>query len=691
MGHGYDISFYQQRSLQSNSYFVLQSVTFNEGAMADLLGSQTEPLMPVSTDTSVVGSINIVDGPNAAMTVKQGIRDFFRKSCTVKNWKKKLPITIWLPKYKPSYLLNDFIAGLTVGLTVIPQGLAYATVAKLPLQYGLYSAFMGCFVYCLLGTSKDITLGPTAIMSLMVGQFGGEEDPTTGFINPIYAVILTFICGCIQLAMGILQLGFLVNFISYPVINGFTTSAAVTIGTGQIKHVLGIKYHANDFLGDVEGIIKNIKDTNLWDLLMAAVCFVILIVLKILKTKVSKWEHDSCEDEDLSLAKKILWKVLWLIGTARNAVVVITAALFAWSLHASGHHPFTLVGEIPAGLPHFEPPDFNDPSQNITSNEIVKELNVGIVIVPLIGFLESIAIGKAFARENKYKIDSNQELIALGGANVFSSFISSYPVTGSFSRTAVNSQSGVKTPLGGVFTGSLVLLALGLLTPQFQYIPQAALASVIITAVAQMVDCKIVLKLWKVKKLDLLPLFATFIISLLLGIEIGIIVGIALDLLIVLYKTARPKIQVVSREILVIKVGHGIHFPAVEHITTSVLEYGLGDEDDIERALPKAVILDCSHVDTVDYTTIQGMTELLYEYRDAGVKLVFAALEQSIREVFLLADISGFTTYGNVNDAVSALVDEFGEQLQHDPNRRLLDVNSDSSTKQKSYSGTDNK
>ncbi|XP_077979767.1 sodium-independent sulfate anion transporter-like [Glandiceps talaboti] len=611
--------------------------------------------------------------------MKNEIKDYFRKSCTLKSWRRKLPITLWLPKYKPGYLLNDFVAGLTVGLTVIPQGLAYATVAKLPLQYGLYSAFMGCFVYCFLGTAKDITLGPTAIMSLMVSQFGGPVD-SHGYHDPMYAILLTFICGCIQLGMGLVHLGFLVNFISYPVISGFTTAAAITIGFGQVKHILGLSYHADAFIQDIEEIIKNITDTNLWDLLMAACCFLFLILLKYMKTSVTNMEEAAInEQQAIPVWKNMIWKVLWLIGTAKNAVVVITAAVVAWSLVVSNNgtltDPFTLVGTIPAGLPSFKPPVFTDTSKNITSSNTISELNVGIIIVPLVGFLESIAIGKAFARQNNYKIDTNQELIALGSANVLGSFVSSYPVTGSFSRTAVNSQSGVKTPLGGVFTGILIILALVVLTPAFQFIPQASLAAVIIVAVSQMVDFGILKKLWKISKLDLLPWFATVVLSLVLGIEIGIICGIGIDLLAILYRAARPKIQAVTREILVIKLSHGIQYPSVDHIMSAVVEYGLEEYDNQLIEPPKAVIIDCSHVFTVDYTTVQGMTELIYEYKKADVRLVFAGLEQSVSEVFLRADISGFTSYGSVDDAISALVGEFG--TQNNPKQKLLENSSE--------------
>ncbi|CAG5136680.1 unnamed protein product, partial [Candidula unifasciata] len=478
------------------------------------------------------------------VVVKEQVTQCCSQTFTWQNVQGTFPIVRWLPKYRCGTLQADLIAGLTVGLTVIPQGLAYAQVANLPPQYGLYSAFMGCFVYCFLGTSKDITLGPTAIMSLLTATFGTGLFPELASKDKdiTMAILLTFMSGIIQLSMGILKLGILVNFISYPVINAFTSAAAITVAAGQVKNVLGLKKVSSDFIPMVYDTLTKIPETRVWDLTMGLVSLVIVLVMKHLRTK--RWNDDP--DVTPSVTVIICRKIIWLVGTGGNAIVVIAAAGVAAALETQGiTDAISLTGDIKPGLPPFEPPKFKieDGNNTVYGSEILSKIGSGLAIVPLLSLVETMAIGKAFARINNYKIDPTQELIAIGVANILSSFVSSYPVTGSFTRTAVNSQTGVRTPLGGIFTGGLVLLSLGVLTPWFSYIPKSALAAVIIAAVLQMVDCRIVLKLWKANKWDLLSFIITFVCSLVVGIEYGILIGIGLSVVLLLYPIARPRIK----------------------------------------------------------------------------------------------------------------------------------------------------
>lgn len=263
------------------------------------------------------------------------------KETAVKCAQTHLPITSWLPKYSFISLLRDIIAGLTVGLMVVPQGLAYATIAGLPVQYGLYSAWMGCFVYCVFGGSKDITLGPTAIMSLMVSRYAKGQ--------PLIAIASTLLCGIFQLSMGILQLGFLVRFISLPVISGFVSAAAITIGFGQVKSLLGLHNIPRDFIPCVYKTFKYIKETNLWDLLLGSCCIVILAVLK--KLNRIKWD----EDEDVTTLQRVCRKFLWLVSTARNFLVVLLAAAISKAVESAGsENVFSMTPEVEPGIPDFK-------------------------------------------------------------------------------------------------------------------------------------------------------------------------------------------------------------------------------------------------------------------------------------------------------------------------------------------------
>ncbi|XP_072044570.1 sodium-independent sulfate anion transporter-like isoform X2 [Amphiura filiformis] len=593
--------------------------------------------------------------------VRVALRDGAANYCSLSAWKRRFPLSIWLPKYKASYLLSDIIAGFTVGLTVIPQALAYASIAKLHIQYGLYSAFMGCFVYFFLGTSKDVSVGPTAIMSLLVSMYG-EKDPNDKELHlPEYAVLMAFICGCIQFALGFFHLGALTGFISSAVIAGFTSASAITIAMGQVKHILGQSFHGDTFLDDIILTFKHIKEVNGWDVLLGVSSMVILYLLQKVKNDAVKWEKD--EDYTPTTSKLLAWKFLWFVGTSKNAVIVIMTAIIAWTLeytHKSGK--IALTGNVTEGIPMFEPPEFGIP-------DVFQVLNVGIVIIPLIGYLEAISIGKSFGRQNNYKVEPNQELIALGICNVAGSFVSSYPVTGSFSRTAINSQCGVKTPAGGLITGGLVLLSLQFLTPAFYYIPKASLAAVIIMAVIKMVNYRIFIALWKVRKLDLLVLIITFIMCLCIGVAYGTLIGIGVDIMILLYPIARPRIrhvdpsarqhyditpkaQIYRDSVLVFEVDRSMRFPASEYIVESLYQLSLGVPH------PKPVILDFTHVTGVDYTMIESLHDALEDFGKAGIKLVFCSVKDEIKDQFLAYDLKSLVVYSSYESAIQGLAEE---------------------------------
>ncbi|XP_071813643.1 sodium-independent sulfate anion transporter-like isoform X2 [Apostichopus japonicus] len=595
----------------------------------------------------------------------EGIRGY----CSKRAWKKRFPISIWLPQYCCSYIPRDVIAGLTVALTVIPQSLAYASIAKLHIQYGLYSAFMGCFVYCLFGTSKDITVGPTAILSLLVATYGypDKHDPTIN--DAQLAIILAFLCGIIQFIMGVFHLGSLIGFISAPVISGFTSASALSIAMGQVKHLLGISFSSETFLETAEGIIKNIRHTNGWDVLLGLSSMVVLLILQKVQMDSVVWM--SSEEQETPGRLKILRRFLWFIGTARNAIVVGCASLIAWSLDSAGcSGKITTTGALHkvSLAPQF--PDFHD----YTFLDVITELNVGLLVVPLIAYLETIAIGKAFARQNRYKIEPNQEMIAVGLCNIAGSFFSSYPVTGSFSRTAINSQSGVKTPLGGVITGALVVTAILCLTPAVQYIPKAALAAMIIVAVLKMFNCKIFLTLWRVNKIDLVPLCVTFICSLLLGVQYGTIIGICIDLVILQYPVARPSlkslnstivpdeespflpkerssplIQVDSSSACIVQVDRSVRYPAADYLVDRLNEIRETD------SFRQHVIFDFKHVIEIDYTFIESLSDAIADFSKAQAKLLLVNVKLNIHDMLHRAQIPGLEIYPSIDEAVQSL------------------------------------
>ncbi|XP_040891083.1 sodium-independent sulfate anion transporter [Toxotes jaculatrix] len=539
-------------------------------------------------------------------------------SCsTLKAW---LPILSWLPRYKLKWLQMDLLAGLTVGLTTVPQALAYAEVAGLPVQYGLYSAFMGGFIYTLLGTSKDVTLGPTAIMSLLCFSVVGGQ--------PHRAILLSLLCGLIQAVMALLRLGFLLDFISFPVIKGFTCAAAVTIGFGQVKNILGLQGVPHQFFLEVYYTFYKIPEARTGDVVLGLLCLALLVMLMFMRTNLGS--------DDAPPYSRLARKLVWAVATMRNALVVVAASLIAFSWDAYGHKVFTITGETSQGLPPFRPPPTSDTTANgtiISFGEIVEGFGGGLAVIPIMGLLESIAIAKAFASQNDYRIDANQELLAIGLTNIMGSFVSAYPVTGSFGRTAVNSQTGVCTPAGGIVTSVIVLLSLAFLMPAFYYIPKASLAAVIICAVAPMVDYHIVAKMWRIRKQDLLPFVVTFLLSF-WQVQYGIIGGVAVSGALLLYNMARPQIKVSDHGALVMELSSGLSFPATEYLTHFIHTQAL------QVSPPRSVVLDCHHVSTIDYTVISELRDLLRQFKQQDVRLIFSRLQPSVLEVLLAADLN---------------------------------------------------
>ncbi|TKS69081.1 Sodium-independent sulfate anion transporter [Collichthys lucidus] len=554
--------------------------------------------------------------------------------CSYSTLKSCLPILSWLPRYKLKWLQMDLLAGLTVGLTAVPQALAYAEVAGLPVQYGLYSAFMGGFIYALLGTSKDVTLGPTAIMSLLCFSVVGGQ--------PHQAVLLSLLCGVIQAIMALLRLGFLLDFISFPVIKGFTCAAAVTISFGQVKNILGLQGIPHDFILEVYYTFYRIPEARIGDVVLGLLCLSLLVMLMLMKKSLGS------DDTSYSTSSRFARKLVWTVATMRNALVVVAATLVAFSWNGYGHQVFTITGETSRGLPPFRPP----PTTYITDNgtvvsfgEIVEGFGEDLVVIPFMGLLESIAIAKAFASQNDYRIDANQELLAIGVTNIMGSFVSGYPVTGSFGRTAVNSQTGVCTQAGGIVTSVIVLLSLAFLMPAFYYIPKASLAAVVICAVAPMMDYQVVANMWRIRKLDLLPFFVTFLMSF-WQVQYGIVGGIAVSGALLLYNTARPQIKVSDHGVLVMELGSGLSFPATEHLGHIMHSQAL------QASPPRSVILDCHHVSVIDYSVISEIRDLLRQFKLRKVRLYFARLQPAVLKVLLAADLQDLVYTHSVDAAL---------------------------------------
>lgn len=358
------------------------------------------------------------------------------------------------------------------------------------LQFGLYGSFLGCFIYIFFGSCKDVPFGPTAIISLLTYQTVGHlEDPH------LHAILLCFLAGVIELLMGLFGLGFLIDFVSGPVSSGFTSAVALIIVSSQIKDILGIPAKGSTFVQMWRSIGEHVHDASVYDAALGVSCIALLLILR----AVASLSIGSEEQQSHSAKHKLVNKFLWLTGTSRNALLVIICGVIAYSF-PSGESPFHLIGYIPSGMPTLGAPPFGyakDDNTTVSFFDMCGNLGSGILVLPLISLMEDIAICKAFA--NGKSVDATQELIALGLANIGNSFVRAFPGSGSLSRSAVNNASGVRTPLGGIYTGVLVVLALLFLTPYFAFIPKATLAAIIIAAVIFMVEVKVVKPMWRTK------------------------------------------------------------------------------------------------------------------------------------------------------------------------------------------------
>ncbi|XP_071531190.1 sodium-independent sulfate anion transporter-like isoform X2 [Panulirus ornatus] len=560
------------------------------------------------------------DAPGPPGGVAFMIKNKMSRCLTRKTLHRRLPCLTWLRSYNTECLLGDLVAGFTVGLMIIPQALAYGIVAGLSPSYGLYSAFIGCFVYFVLGSTMEMNMGPTAIMALMTYQYsshGGEN----------YAILLSFTSGIIELMAGIVNLGFLINFISQPVISGFTSAAAITIASSQLKPLFGLSLKTEGLTDTWAKVFSNLQEFRWQDLTLGFVCIVALFLLKEVRTV--RWP---CMDHNSrGLGQRILRKGVFYLSVGRNAIIVIIASIIAYCLDGDDQ-PFTITGYVEPGIPPPSLPPFSTEinNQTLTFPEIMNDLGIGVVMVPFIAILDHIAIVSAFAKGRTF--DATQEIITLGIANIIGSFFGSMPTTGSLSRSAVNLTSGVRTPAGGLITGIMVLLALAFLTPCFSYIPKSTLAAVIICAVIHLIDYNILGPLWRSKKADLLPLIVTFVTCLLWGLEWGILLGIAINLSMLLYSIATPAIKVAlvppgkqHGGYVLVTPAHGVSYPSTSHIRAAIRKAGLRQAG---GSLP--VVIDCSFIDSADYTSAKGIKGMVDDFHLRGQILVFVAMKPRV-------------------------------------------------------------
>ncbi|KAJ5215206.1 sulfate transporter [Penicillium cinerascens] len=437
------------------------------------------------------------------------------------------PFLNWIPCYNWQWLIGDLISGTTVGAVVIPQSMGYAKLADLPVQYGLYTSFMGVFVYWFFATSKDITIGPVAVMSTLVGTIIIEVQADHPEIHGVeIALAIAIICGAIVTFMGLARLGFVVDFIPLPSIVAFMTGSAVSICSGQVKHLLGEQADFNTRAAAYRVIIDTLKYLPTARGYDAAMGLTALALLYAIRTACNyaarKYPHRA--------------KLFFFLSTLRTAFVLLfyTMISAAVNLHRRDNPAFTIVGHVPRGFQHAGAPKI--------TGDLIKTFAPKLPACVIVLLIEHIAISKSFGRVNHYTIDPSQELIAIGVTNLLGPFVGAYPATGSFSRTAIKSKSGVRTPFAGVITAVIVLVALYALTAVFFYIPKSSLSGVIIHAVGDLITApNTPYRFWIVSPLDFVIFAIGLLVTIFNSIPNGIYVTICLSIAVLLFRHAKAR------------------------------------------------------------------------------------------------------------------------------------------------------
>ncbi|WP_088032806.1 SulP family inorganic anion transporter [Evansella clarkii] len=526
--------------------------------------------------------------------------------------KKLMPIFEWLPNYKKSDLSGDMSAGLIVAIMLIPQGMAYAMLAGLPPVIGLYASTVPLLIYALFGTSRQLAVGPVAMVSLLVlaGVSTIAEPGTDEYISLV--LLLMFMIGVIQLLMGILKLGFLVNFMSHAVISGFTSAAAIIIGLSQLKHLIGVSLEADkDVFLILWETVNRISEINPVTLSIGVISIILLIVLK---------------------------KVIPKIPAPLIVVVASILTVYFLQLQNTG---VKIIGEVPQGLPSLSLPA-------VTGEALIALLPIALTI-SFVGFMESIAMAKAIAAKEKYKVVPNKELTGLGLANIGGSFFSGYPVTGGFSRSAVNYQAGARTPLATIITAVLITLTLLFFTGLFYYLPNAVLAAIIMVAVYSLIDVKEAKYLFKIRKADGSVWVITFLATLFFGIVEGIIIGVIYSLLVFVGKRSYPHVaelgyleeERVYRNIQRYPNAETERETLIYRFDSSLFFANMGIFEDrlnerlIDKPDTKWVVLDFSGVNTIDAVAIHHLEEIMEtQANDHGVIFLFSGVKGPVRDLF---------------------------------------------------------
>lgn len=552
------------------------------------------------------------------------------------NLSHYFPILHWGRRYDRATLTSDLVAAVIVTIMLIPQSLAYALLAGLPPQVGLYASIAPLAAYALFGTSRTLAVGPVAVISLMTATAasGVAAQGTGEYVAA--ALVLALLSGLILTVMGLLRLGFLANLLSHPVVSGFITASGILIALSQFKHILGIRASGETLPEMLRTLGENIAATNLVTVAIGAAALAFLF-----------WVRKGLKPMLLRLGLQPRLTDLLAKAGPVFAVLVSIPAVVALGLDTRG---VATVGEIPTGLPPFTAPLFDA--------ELWGTLLVPALLISVIGFVESVSVAQTLAAKRRQRIDPDQELIGLGTSNIAAALTGGYPVTGGFARSVVNFDAGAETPAAGAYTGLGILLAALFLTPLLYFLPIAVLAATIIVAVLSLVSIKEPRQVWRYSKSDFAAMAGTILVTLIAGVEAGVITGVGMSLALYLWRASRPHAAVVglvpgtqhfrnvlrhsvetAPHLLTLRIDESLTFVNARWLEAKVLAL-MAERPELEH-----VVLMCSAVNEIDASALESLEALNHRLKDAGVTLHLSEVKGPVMDRLqrseLLAELSG--------------------------------------------------
>ncbi len=569
-----------------------------------------------------------------------------------------LPILKWGRAYDREALVSDLVAALIVTIMLIPQSLAYASLAGLPPEAGLYASVAPLLLYAVFGTSRVLAVGPVAVVSLMTAATIGEHAVAG---TPHYwaiAITLAFISGAMLLIMGVLRLGFLANFLSHPVISGFISASGLLIAASQLKTLMGVKAEGHNFFELAQALISQIPNIHS-----------LTLVVGVLATAFLFWVRKGLKP--LLIRLGVNARLADVLAKAGPVVAIAVSALLAWAWDWMGQG-LKVVGSVPQSLPPLTLP--------VWDLALWQSLALPALLISVVGFVESVSVGQTLAAKRRQRIEPDQELVALGASNLSAAFTGGFPVTGGFARSVVNFDAGAQTPAAGVYTAVGIALASLFLTPALFFLPQATLSATIIVAVLSLVDLGILKRTWTYSRADFMAVMTTLVMTLAKGVEVGLVVGVAVSLALFLYRTSRPHIAQVglvhgtehfrnvlrhdvatSPRLVSLRMDESLYFASARALEDRI--------NDLVAEHPQArhVVLQCSAINDIDASALESLEAIDRRLHDAGIAFHLSEVKgpvmDRLKSTEFLRQLSG-KVYLSHYQAISELTPDI---LKHRP------------------------